>query len=102
MTPEYRTRVYRRGENDAIVIEAEPRSLLNHSQPDQERSIFQGQEVVYLFGIDQGIKPGRHREVWRTSEHEAAALLVNSQPRVNCVDGTAWNGLGQDHAENST
>ena len=25
-----------RGENDAIVIEAEPRSLLHHSRPDRE------------------------------------------------------------------
>ena len=30
-----------RGENDAIVTEAEPRSLMHHSQPDQERSLFQ-------------------------------------------------------------
>ena len=50
-----------RGENDAIVTEAEPRSLLHHSRPNQERSIFQGQEVAYLSGIDQGTKPGRHR-----------------------------------------
>ena len=34
-----------RGENNP---EAEPRSLLHHSQPDQECSIFQRQEVAYL------------------------------------------------------
>ena len=32
------------------------------SQPDQERSIFKRQEVAYLSGIDQGTKPGRHRQ----------------------------------------
>ena len=88
------------GENDAIVTEAEPKSLLYHSQPDQECSIFQKQEVAYLSGIDQGTNPGRHRQGWRM-EHEAAALLANSQARVNCVDGTACDGLGQDHAGNS-
>ena len=87
-----------RGENDAIVTEAELRSLLHHSQPDQERSIFQRQEVAYLSGIDQGTKTGRPRKAWRTSVHEAAALLANLQARVNCVDGTTCNGLGQDHA----
>ena len=50
-----------RGENYAIVTEVEPRSLLHHSQPDQECSIFQRQEVAYLSGIDQDTKPGRHR-----------------------------------------
>ena len=78
------------------MTEVEPRSLLHHSQPNQERSIFQRQEVVYLSGIDQGTKPGRHRQGWRTSEHEAAALLANSQAHVNCVDGTACNELGQE------
>ena len=74
------------------MTKAKPTSLLHHSQPDQERSIFQRQEVAYPSGIDQGTKPGRHRQGWRTSEHEAAALLANSQVRVNCVDGTACNG----------
>ena len=37
---------------DAILTEVEPKSLLHHSQPDQECSIFQMQEVVYLSGID--------------------------------------------------
>ena len=87
--------------NDAIVTKAEPRSLLHHSQPNQERSIFQRQEVVYLSGIVQATKPGRHRQGWRTSEREAAALLVNSQARVNCVNSTACNGLGQDHTDNN-
>ena len=49
-------------ENDTIVTEAEPKSLLHHSQPDQECSIFQRQEVVYLSGIDQGTNPGTHRQ----------------------------------------
>ena len=44
-----------RGDDDG---QAQPRSLLHHSQPDQECSIFQRQEVVYLSGIDQGTKPG--------------------------------------------
>ena len=87
--------------NDAIVTKAELRSLLHHSQPNQEHSIFQRQEVAYLSGIDQGTKPGRHRQGWRTSEHEAAALLANSQARVNCVNSTACNELGQDHTGNS-
>ena len=75
--------------------------MSGRAQLDQERSIFQRQEVAYLSGIDQGTNPGRHRQGWRTSEREAAALLVNSQARVNCVDGTTCNGLGQDHAGNS-
>ena len=83
------------------MTEAEPRSLLHHSQPEQERSIFQRQEVAYLSSIDQGTKLGRHRQGWRTSECEAVALLANSQACVNCVDGTACNGLGKDHAGNS-
>ena len=68
--------------------------------PDQERSIFQRQEVAYLSGIDQGTNPGRHRQAWRTSEREAAALLANLQACVNSVDGTACSRLGQDHAGN--
>ena len=76
--------------------------MMHYSQPDQEYSIFQRQEVAYLFGIDQGTKPGRHRQGWRTSEREAASFIANSQARVNCVDGTACNELGLDHTGNST
>ena len=75
--------------------------LRHHSQPDQEWSIFQRQEVAYLSGIDQGTKLGRHRQGWRTSERETASFLVNLQACVNCVDGNACNRLGQDHAGNS-
>ena len=68
--------------------------MSGRAQPDQERSLFQRQEVVYLSGIDQGTNPGRHRQGWRTAECEAAALLANLQARMDCVDGTACNGLG--------
>ena len=64
------------------MTSALPRSLLHDSQPDQER-LFQRQEVVYL---DQGTKPGRHRQGWRMSEREAAALLANSCMLLRNVD----------------
>jgi hypothetical protein len=50
-----------RGENDAIVTVVKTRSLLHHSQPDKDHSIFQRQEGGRVSIQHRPRLEGKHR-----------------------------------------